>query len=322
MSVGARFADYDEVEAPRKATALRPEAAASTSRKLGGDDDVSAAAAKKFVAPTKVGTELGGTGSVRGRGRDRGRGHDRGSGGGGRGLSSESGGRGPPAAPRVGGADSAGRTSASGLGGIFRGRGRGAVMVDGRGVGGRSGKTDGGRGVGGLCSTSSEVDAEPPRVPEVDAAPPRVPTKEAEWEKLNTVQHKYFAAWKPIAGGGDAQLLKARALMTKLSNVRGSHVEAANVAIADIHRKHHPAVFPSALSFYSIPSATGAPEAAAGAPPPDPPPGRGAYSHASHSHVRFWKVGAVNTLACTGRPVALAVSTETVSRPSLFCYRS
>ena len=36
----------------------------------------------------------------------------------------------------------------------------------------------------------------------------------------------------------------------------------------------------------------------------------------------FGRLGAVNTLACTGRPVALAVSTETVSRPSLFCYRS
>ena len=78
--------------------------------------------------------------------------------------------------------------------------------------------------------------------------------------------------------------------MTKLSNVRGSHVEAANVAIADIHGKHHPAVFPSALSFYSIPSATGAPDAAAGAPPPAHPPVRGGFSHSSDSHVRFWKV--------------------------------
>ena len=282
MSVGARFADYDEVEAARRATALRPEAAASTSSKLGGDplrdDDVSAA--KKFLAPTPAGAEPGGDGRVRGRGRDRGRGHDRGSGGGGRGLSSEAGTRGPPAAPGVGGAASAGGTSASGVGGIFRGHGRCAAMVGGRGVGGRGvggrgGKTAGGRGVGGLCSASSEVDAEPPRVP----------TTEAEWEKLNTAQHKYFATWQPIAGGGDTQFLKALALMTKLGNVRGSHVEAANVAIADIHRKYHPVVFPSALSSYSIPSATGAPDAAAGAPPPAPPPVRGAYSH-----VRFWKV--------------------------------
>ena len=110
MSVGARFADYDEAEAARKATALRPQAVvAATSSKLGGDDDVSAN--KKFMAPTKVATERGGTDSV--RPGDRGRGHDRGSGGGGRGLSSESGGRGPPVAPRVSGAGSAGGTSPS-----------------------------------------------------------------------------------------------------------------------------------------------------------------------------------------------------------------
>ena len=53
MSVGARFADYNEVEAVQKATEKRPQAAvASTSGKRGGDDDVSAN--KKFRAPAKV----------------------------------------------------------------------------------------------------------------------------------------------------------------------------------------------------------------------------------------------------------------------------
>ena len=73
--------------------------------------------------------------------------------------------------------------------------------------------------------------------------------------------------------------------MTMLRNVRVSHVEAANAAIAAIHHDHHPAVFSCALSSYSTPSVTGAPDAAAGGPPPAPPPVPGAYSH-----VRYWKV--------------------------------
>ena len=157
--------------------------------------------------------------------------------------------------------------------------------VGGRGVGGRGGNSDGGRSVGGLRSASSEDDAEPPPVQEGDAEPPRVPITDAEWEKLNATQLRYFATWKPIATGGETQFNRARTLMTELSNVRGKHVEAANVAIAAIHGKHHPVVFRSALSFYSIRSASGAPDAAAGAPPPAHPPVRGAYSH-----VRFWKV--------------------------------
>ena len=78
--------------------------------------------------------------------------------------------------------------------------------------------------------------------------------------------------------------------MAQLSNVRGSHVKDANVAIAAIHVKHHPAVFPMALSFYSIPSATGAPDAAAGLPPHAPQFVRGGFSHSSESHMRYWKV--------------------------------
>ena len=73
--------------------------------------------------------------------------------------------------------------------------------------------------------------------------------------------------------------------MSMLGQVRGSHVEAANAAIAAIHHDHHPAVFSCALSSYSTPSVTGAPDAAAGGPPPAPPPVPGAYSH-----VRYWKV--------------------------------
>ena len=211
-------------------------------------------------------------------------------------------------APRVGGAGSAGGTSPA----RFRGRGhpRGGRGGGGRGGGGRGGNSDGGRSVGGLRSASSEDGAEPPPVQEGDAEPPRVPTTDAEWEKLNAAQFKYFETWKPIASGGAAQLNKARHLMTQLSNVRGSHVKDANVAIAAIHVKHHPAVFPMALSFYSIPSAGGAPDAAAVAATCSPIV-RGGFSHSSESHMRIGRLGAVNTLACTGRPVALANSTET-----------
>ena len=249
-SVGARFADYDEVEAVRKATALRPQAAvASTSSKRGVDDDGSAN--KKFkvpaqVLPLSVAAQLAPATAARRR-------HGRGSGGGGSGRSSESGTHGPPVAPRVGGAGSAGGTSPASLPRqrpSACGRGGG-----GRGGGGRGGNSDGGRSVGGLRSASSEDGAEPPPVPEGDAEPPRVPTTDAEWEKLNAAQSKYFETWKPIASGGAAQLNRARHLMTQLSNVRGSHVKDANVAIAAIHVKHHPAVFPMALSFYSIPCA-------------------------------------------------------------------
>ena len=79
--------------------------------------------------------------------------------------------------------------------------------------------------------------------------------------------------------------------MTQLSNVRGSHVEAANVAIAAIHVKHHPAVFPMALSFYSIPLRKGgAPDDTASLPPHAPQFVRGGFSHSSESHMRYWKV--------------------------------
>jgi hypothetical protein len=63
--------------------------------------------------------------------------------------------------------------------------------------------------------------------------------------------------------------------MAKLGQVRGSHVEAANAAIAAIVHKY-PAFFRNALGCYSIPSAKGAPDAAAGGPPPAPPPVPGA----------------------------------------------
>ena len=205
-------------------------------------------------------TERGGAASAGDRGSG---GGGSGGGGGGSGRSSESVTHGPPA--RVGGAGSAGGTSP----GRFRGKGhpRGGS----RGGGGRGVNSDGGRSVGGLRSASSEDGAEPPPVPEGDAEPPRVPTTDAEWENLNAAQSKYFETWKPIASGGAAQLNRARHLMTQLSNVRGSHVKDANVAIAAIHVKHHPAVFPMALSFYSIPLRKGgAPDDTASLPPHAP----------------------------------------------------
>ena len=229
-------------------------------------------------------TERGGAASAGDRGSG---GGGSGGGGGGSGRSSESVTHGPPA--RVGGAGSGTGHPRGGRGGVGRGGGV-------RGGGGRGVNSDGGRSVGGLRSASSVDGAEPPPVPappvpEGDAEPPRVPTTDAEWENLNAAQSKYFEKWKPIASGGAAQLNRARHLMTQLSNVRGSHVKDANVAIAAIHVKHHPAVFPMALSFYSIPLRKGgAPDDTASLPPHAPQFVRGGFSHSSESHTRYWKV--------------------------------
>ena len=200
--VGARFADYDEDEATRKAAALRPQAGAS-SNLVGDTVRGDAAATKTFVAPTKVATESGGDG--RGRGRGRGGGADRGSGGGGPvTVSSEAERRAP--APCVGDASSAGATSDTGAGGD-RGRGGGAAMGGGRG-GGRGGKTVGGRGGGGLGSASlasSEGGTGRPPAPRVSTA-----DADAAWDKLDTSQRTFFATWKPSAGGDGAHRARAR----------------------------------------------------------------------------------------------------------------
>ena len=137
-----------------------------------------------------------------------------------------------------------------------RGSGRGGGIFCGRG----------GSGLGSASLASLEDDTGRPSAP-------RVSTTDADWDKLDHSQRIFFANWKPSAGGGGAQ--RARALMTMLGNVRGSHVEAANAVIAAIHHDYHPAVFPSALGSYSTPSATGAPDAPAGEPPPAPPPVHG-----------------------------------------------